>query len=159
MISILKIFAVTYKPAFTRVQFSRLTEVYIGKREKLNLWIEEFKRIYIELEALMTVSDTFKPPKLYKLLEHTVVDSGTLTEIQHTWIAGLTENLQQIDFLDIEEFSLVLDEMEYQCFFVMRKLVSEKEELIKRFNGIELINAYYQELMCVFQPEGYERST
>jgi hypothetical protein len=107
----------------------------------------------------MTVSDTFKPPKLYKLLEHTVVDSGTLTEIQHTWIAGLTENLQQIDFLDIEEFSLVLDEMEYQCFFVMRKLVSEKDELIKRFNGIELINAYYQELMCVFQPEGYERST
>lgn len=159
MMRVLKTFPVTYKPAFTREQFERLTEICIEKPERLNLWFKEFKRIYIEHEAFMTDSENFKPLKLYKLLEHTVVDSGALTEIQHTWLIGLTRNLQQTDFLDIEEFSLVLDEVEYQCFFVMRKLVSEKEELIKRFNGIELINTYYRGLMCVLQPEGYERST
>jgi hypothetical protein len=52
-----------------------------------------------------------------------------------------------------KELALVLDEVEYQIYFVMRKLVSAKDELGNRFNGQELPNLYFQGLMNILDPD------
>jgi hypothetical protein len=101
---------------------------------------------------MMADSEHFKPLALLQQLEHTVIQSGVLREEQHVWLSSLPAKLDVADFPEIEEFSLVLEEVEYQCFFVMRKLVSAKDELDKRFNGQELPNLYYQGLMTILVP-------
>lgn len=149
---LLKGFPVKYEAAFSEVEFRGLVKTCIEKRERLDLWFKEFARIYVDHKALLSDSATFKPLALLHRLEHTVTESGVLSEDQHTWLIKLPVELAESDFLDIEEFALVLDEVEYQCFLVMRKLVSAKDELNKRFKGEELPNLYYQGLMNILEP-------
>lgn len=152
MMRLLKGFVVKYEAAFSATQFRELVESSIEKRERLNLWFKEFARIYVDHKELMTDSESFKPIALLHQLEQTVTESGLLSEDQHIWLTKLRLELSESDFLDLEEFALVLDEVEYQCFFVMRKMVSAKDELGKRFNGPELPNLYYQGLMEILRP-------
>jgi len=49
--------------------------------------------------------------------------SWVLSEAPHTCLSRLPQKLLKGDCLDIGTFALVLDDVEYQCFFVMRKLV------------------------------------
>jgi HD-GYP domain-containing protein (c-di-GMP phosphodiesterase class II) len=152
MMRLLNGFSVKYQAAFSEVEFKALVKTCIEKRERLDLWFKEFARIYVDHKELMADTDDFKPLALLHQLEHTVIESGVLSEVQHTWLTRLPIKLSEADFLEIEEFALVLDEVEYQCFFVMRKLVSAKNELDKRFNGQELPSLYYQGLMKILDP-------
>jgi len=154
MMRLLKGFSVKYEAAYTEFEFKLLVAQCIEKRERLNLWFKEFARIYVDHKELMTDTENFKPLALLHQLEYTVVDSGVLSKAQHTWLSRLEAKLSKTDFVDIEEFALVLDEVEYQGLFVMRKLVSSKDELSKRFNGQELPSLYYQGLMNILDPDG-----
>jgi HD-GYP domain-containing protein (c-di-GMP phosphodiesterase class II) len=154
MMRVLKGFPLKYEAAFSQLQFKTLVETCIEKRERLNLWFKEFARIYVDHQTLMIESVNFKPLALLHQLEHTVINSGVLSEAQHTWLVKLPEKLLKADCLDIEEFALILDEVEYQCFFVMRKLVLAKDEVAKRFDGLELPSLYYQGLMNILDPDG-----
>jgi hypothetical protein len=154
MMRLLKGFSVKYEAAYTEFEFKLLVAQCIEKRERLNLWFKEFARIYVDHKELMTDTENFKPLALLHQLEYTVVDSGVLSKAQHTWLSRLEAKLSKTDFVDIEEFALVLDEVEYQSLFVMRKLVSSKDELGKRFNGQELPSLYYQGLMNILDPDG-----
>ncbi|WP_412971437.1 HD-GYP domain-containing protein [Glaciecola sp. MF2-115] len=144
-----KRFPLEYKPAFSEDEFKQLIQVCILKRERLNLWFKEFAKIYKNHKDIMADSSDFKPLSLLHQLEQTVIASGVLSKAQHDWLTHLQTNLRKPDFIEIEEFSLVLDEVEYQCFFVMRKLVTEKEDLIKRFNGPDLPELYLEGLMRI----------
>jgi HD-GYP domain-containing protein (c-di-GMP phosphodiesterase class II) len=152
MMRLLRGFPVKYQAAFSAKEFGGLINRCIEKRERLNLWFKEFAKIYVDHKELMADSEHFKPLALLHQLEHTVIESGLLSEDQHNWLTKLQSKIAETDFLEIEEFLLVLDEVEYQCFFVMRKLVSAKEELDKRFNGQELPSLYYQGLMTILEP-------
>jgi HD-GYP domain-containing protein (c-di-GMP phosphodiesterase class II) len=154
MMRLLKGFSVKYEAAYTEFEFKLLVAQCIEKRERLNLWFKEFARIYVDHKELMTDTENFKPLALLHQLEYTVVDSGVLSKAQHTWLSRLEAKLSKTDCVDIEEFALVLDEVEYQSLFVMRKLVSSKDELGKRFNGQELPSLYYQGLMNILDPDG-----
>jgi HD-GYP domain-containing protein (c-di-GMP phosphodiesterase class II) len=146
-------FSVEYIAAFSELEFKLLVVLCIEKRERLNLWFKEFARIYVDHKDLMKDSENFKPLALLHQLEYTVIDSGVLSQAQHTWLSRLEIKLSKIDFVDIEEFALLLDEVEYQSLFVMRKLVASKDELEKRFNGHELPSLYYQGLMNILDPD------
>ena len=152
MMRLLRGFPVKYEAAFSAKEFRGLINRCIEKRERLNLWFKEFAKIYVDHKDLMADSEHFKPLALLHQLEHTVIESGLLSQDQHNWLIKLQSKITDADFLEIEEFSLVLDEVEYQCFFVMRKFVSAKEELGKRFSGQELPNLYYQGLMTILEP-------
>ena len=153
MMRVLKGFPVTYEAAFSAVEFKEVVKSCIEKRERLNLWFNEFARIYVDHKELMADSAHFKPLALLHQLENTVIESGVLSEQQHSWLIQLDIHFSDADFLEIEEFSLLLDEVEYQCFFVMRKLLSSKNELGKRFNGQELPSLYYLGLMKILDPD------
>ena len=157
MMRVLKGFSVKYEAAFTEEQFKTLVETCIEKRERLSLWFKEFARIYVDHKPLMLDSDSFKPLALLHQLEHTVINSGVLSDAQHTWLTKLPNILGTADCLDIEEFALILDEVEYQCFFVMRKLVFAKDEVAKRFDGLELPSLYYQGLINILDPDEKKR--
>jgi hypothetical protein len=157
MMRLLKGFSVKYEVTFSELQFKQLVEECIEKRERLNLWFKEFAKIYVDHKSLMLDSSSFKPLALLHQLEHTVINSGVLSEDQHTWLVRLPATLDKADCLDIEEFALVLDEVEYQCFFVMRKLVFAKDEIAKRFNGLELPSLYYQGLINILDPDEKKR--
>jgi HD-GYP domain-containing protein (c-di-GMP phosphodiesterase class II) len=152
MMRVLQGFPVKYVAAFSEVEFREVIKRCIEKRERLNLWFKEFARIYVDHKDLMNDSVNFRSLALLHQLENTVVESGVLSDDQHTWLINLPPQLNEGEFLDIEEFSLVLDEVEYQCFFVMRKLVLAKDELHNRFSGQELPNLYYQGLMTILDP-------
>jgi HD-GYP domain-containing protein (c-di-GMP phosphodiesterase class II) len=153
MMRLLKGFSVKYEAAFSMLEFKLLVALCIEKRERLNLWFKEFARIYVDHKELMTDTEKFKPLALLHQLDYTVIDSGVLSKAQHTWLSRLETKLSEADFVDVEEFALVLDEVEYQCLFVMRKFVSAKDELGERFNGQELPNLYYQGLMRILDPD------
>ena len=157
MMRVLKGFPVKYEAAFNEVQFKKLVDTCIEKRERLSLWFKEFARIYVDHKSLMLDSDSFKPLALLRQLEHTVINSGVLSDAQHTWLTTLPAKLGKADCLDIEEFALVLDEVEYQCFFVMRKLVSAKDEIANRFDGLELPSLYYNGLINILDPDEKKR--
>jgi HD-GYP domain-containing protein (c-di-GMP phosphodiesterase class II) len=157
MMRLLKGFSLNYAAAFSAPEFKRLVVLCIEKRERLELWFKEFAKIYVDHKELMVDTENFKPLALLKQLEYTVIDSGLLSNAQHTWLCKLEVKLSDADFVDVEEFALVLDEVEYQSMFVMRKLVSAKDELIKRFNGQELPNLYYQGLMNILDPDDKHR--
>lgn len=152
MMRLLRGFPVKYEAAYSAMEFRGVVNSCIEKRERLNLWFNEFAKIYVEHKEQMADTENFRPLALLRQLESTVIESGLLSEDQHAWLIKLQTNIAEVDFLEIEEFALVLDEVEYQCFFVMRKLVSAKEELDKRFNDQELPNMYYQGLMAILEP-------
>ena len=153
MMRLLKRLPFKYKAAFSGLQFTQLVTLCIEKRERLELWFKEFARIYVDHKSLMTDSEHFRPLSLLHKLEYTVDDTGVLNPTQHAWLTSLLTTLSVSDFSEIEEFALILDEVEYQCLFVMRELVSGKDELAKRFNGKELPDLYYQGLMNILAPE------
>ena len=157
MMRVLKGFPLQYEVAFSALQFKELVKTCIEKRKRLSLWFDEFARIYVDHKSLMLDSDSFKPLALLHQLEHTVINSGVLNNAQHTWLIRLPEKLLKVDCLDIEEFALVLDEVEYQCLFVMRKMVFDKAELAKRFDGPELPSLYYLGLMNILDPDEKKR--
>jgi HD-GYP domain-containing protein (c-di-GMP phosphodiesterase class II) len=150
---LLRGFALEYEVAHSAVQFTQLVKVCIEKRERLNLWFKEFARIYIDHKELMNDSNDFQPLALLHQLEHTVVDSGVLNMAQNTWLLRLKDKVTKKDYREIEEFALVLNEVEYQCFFVMRKFESAQNELVSRLNSTELPSLYYNGLMNILAPD------
>lgn len=148
---VLKSFSFKFEPAFSNLEFSNVIQKCIEKHERLNLWFQEFSNIFVNHKSSMQDSDNFKPVALLKKLEHTVIAAGVLNYEHLAWLTQLPSKLNESDLLDIEEFSLLLDEVEYQCFFVMRTLASAKDELAIRFGGEELPDMYYQGLMQILE--------
>jgi hypothetical protein len=75
---------------------------------------------------------------LFNQLEYPFINSGVLIEPLHTCFSRLPQKLLKGDCLDIGTFALVLDDVEYQCFFLMRKLAVANNKIAKRFKGLEL---------------------
>ena len=149
MIRLLKKISFPYKPAFSRNLYHSLVDDCIAKRERLTLWFTEFAKVYDDHGTLLTDSDQFKPIGLLRKLEYTIANTGLLSESQHVWLESLQQHRTENDFVDIEEFKLLLDEIEYRCLFVMRKFENASEELTERFGGTALLSAYRQGLESI----------
>jgi hypothetical protein len=68
----------------------------------------------------MTDTEHFRLLSMLHKLEDTKDDTGVLTFAQAPWLTNLPPKISVSGFLDIEEFALVLDEVEYQCLFDIR---------------------------------------
>lgn len=148
IITVLLSFNFQYKPAFTPDKYASIIEQCIAQRRKLKLWFDEFSRIYIDHKDNFSDTDLFKPIALLQMLEYCVTDSGIINDSQQIWLEDILkkETLDEQDFYDIEEFSLFLQEVEYQCWFVMKKFVAGQAELIKMFGSLDLPTLYYEGL-------------
>lgn len=113
----------------------------------------EFAKVFVNHKDLLGDTENFKPFSLLKHLESTVNNTGLLNESQHSWLNGLYKQISPSDYSDLEEFSLLLDEIEYSCVFVMRKMEGDKNELAKRFGSLDLLNTYYQGLNKILMSE------
>ena len=149
MIRLLKRIPFPYQPAFTPQRYESMISECISKRERLTLWQTEFTRVYADHKALLNDSEDFKPMALLSKLEYTIANTGLLNESQHKWLEALQVQHSSDDYLDIEEFILLLDEIEYRCLFIMRKFEEASEELEKRFGDTDLLSAYHQGLESI----------
>lgn len=153
LIRVLRTFSFPYAPAFAGHQYHIIITDCINQRKRLQLWFTEFAKIYVNHEELLTDSEEFKPLALLKNLEHTIANTGVLNESQHVWLTTLKNTLLPEDYSDLEEFSLLLGEIEYRCFFVIRQLESSKDQLAKRFGGLDLLTTYHQGLTNILRKE------
>jgi hypothetical protein len=86
-------------------------------------------------------------------LSRTIVNSGLLSDVQLAWLDEIELPPSEPDRLDIEEYELKLNEIEYQCFFVMKKLQEDFKEFSSRFNSAELAKHYNEELLGILQDD------
>ncbi len=154
MLRLIKFYPFKYKSSFSQSEFKDLVVECIEKRSRLNLWFQEYSRIYVDHEALLQDSDAFKPLSLLNKLDFIITTSGILNDAQHEWLEAMTVNLDPLNFVELEELYFALDEIEDQCFFVMKKLVEHKEDVIELFNDEELPNMYYEGLSQIL---GFDR--
>lgn len=146
MIRLLKKLDFAYKPAFKHDQYQTLAGKCLQKRKKLTLWFAEFEKIYVNHKQLLEESVEFDALGLLKKLEYTVHNTGLLNEAQHKWLSELSEGITPADYIELEEYVLLLDEIEFRCFFVLRKFISHKEILARRVGSLELLMAYHDGL-------------
>ena len=116
------------------------------KYEKLKEWFEVLESILTLHKSELNESKNFRPFALLHQLDRLIANSGLLSEVQFEWLSCLELPPSTSDMLDIEDYELKLDEVEYQCFFVMRKLRESREELAQRLNSEELATHYDEEL-------------
>lgn len=143
MMRLLKSFSFPYKPAFSEKQYVVVVKSCFKKIKQLQQFFTELDQIYLNHEELFNNSEDFNSVDLLKNLEYMIINTGVLTESQQTWLQTLEKEILPSDYVDLEEFSLLLDEIKYSCFFVIRHLESSQDDLAKHFGGAELLSAYY----------------
>lgn len=154
MMRVLRNVAFEYKQAFDEEQYWQVATQSNKKRQRLHLWFSKFEQIYIDHRHLLADSNDgkgFQPLALLEQARYTVIDSGILSDSQNDWINDLPKKLTAQDCRDLEEFGLVLGEVEYQCFFILQKFVAAQEELAKRFGSLDLPELYYEGLMSILK--------
>lgn len=149
LLRVLKRVQFPFKPAFELNAYKSLVDQCILKRRRLDLWLKEFSKIYADHKQFMNDSPTFKPIGLLHKLEYTVANTGLFDHSLDDWLDSLRLSISDSDYSDIEEFALLLDEIEYRCLFVMRKFEEAKDELAQRFGGVEIVLAYHQGLRSI----------
>jgi HD-GYP domain-containing protein (c-di-GMP phosphodiesterase class II) len=153
MIRLLRNFSLPYAPAFSPERYPNMVIRCMKKRKKLQLWFMEFAKVFVNHKALLTDNENFKPLALLSKLQSTIDNTGLLNDAQHTWLSALYKQTTPTDYADLEEFALLLDEVEYRCVFVMGKMEAAKVELAKRFGGLDLLTTYYQGLNKILMSE------
>lgn len=146
MIRLLKKLKFPYQPAFTHSQYLQHAKECLVKRKRLQLWFTEFEKIYVNHAALAEASDEFDAVGLLHKLEHTVHNTGILNNTQHKWLTALCTDMGPQDYIELEEYMLLLNEVEFRCGFVLRQLESHKEAFAKRIGSIELLLTYHEGL-------------
>jgi hypothetical protein len=130
-------------------QFTPLVQSLKDKHNRLNSWFTVLSELLSLHHKELSESESFKPYTLLMQLSRTIAMSGLLSDVQLTWLASISLPPSEEDKLDIEEYELKLNEIEYQCFFVMRKLQENFQEFTKRFNSEELARHYNDELLGI----------
>ncbi|MGJ8679027.1 HD-GYP domain-containing protein [Paraglaciecola sp.] len=157
MIRLIKYLSLDYKPAFPETAYKNILARCIEKRKRLAYWFKEYSKIYEDHHLLLEDSEVIQPIALFEQLEYTVKTSGILVDQQEHWLKAMYKQTVNICESEIEEFYLDLEEIEEQCFFVMQKLVTYKEELVRLFGEEELPSQYYAGLMFILDPDEKRR--
>ncbi|MBL4629680.1 MAG: hypothetical protein JKY14_00420 [Paraglaciecola sp.] len=153
MLRVIKKGTLTYKPRFSFAQMAEVVTQCLEKRERLNLWYQEYSKTYEQHFGGVVDSSSFKPWALLEQLQDTIEESGVLSVAQQEWLTELSQNANEQDIREIEEFSLLLDDVEEQCFFVMQKLFESQDQIEKIFNDTDLPDLYYQGLMMILESD------
>ena len=153
MLRVLKKGTMSYTPSFPFTQITQVVKQCLEKRERLNLWYQEYSNTYVQHFGGVVDSNSFKPWALLEQLQDTIQESGVLSAAQQEWLNDLSQKSSEQDVKEVEEFSLLLDNVEEQCFFVMQKLFEARELLEKIFNDTDLPDLYYQGLMMILESD------
>lgn len=138
-----------YKPAFTAQKLKNIVEASFEKLARLNLWFDMYSNIYDEHKDKLLDTERFKPWALLYQLQNNIDETGVLSETQKSWLLSVNQNLNMDHAQEIEEFYLLLEEVEKQCYFVLRKLFEQKEAISQLFGGPELPEVYYTGLLSI----------
>lgn len=153
MLRVLKKGTLTYTPMLSAKKLKEVVEQCLKKRERLNLWYQEYSKTYVQHYESFIDSNTFKPWALLEQLQDTIEESGVLDVTQQEWLNDLLHKPNKQDVKEVEEFSLLIDDVEEQCFFVMQKLLESRNEIEQIFNDKDLPELYYQGLMFILSNE------
>jgi HD-GYP domain-containing protein (c-di-GMP phosphodiesterase class II) len=144
MMRLLKSFSFPYKPAFEEHQYKAVVKSCLKKRQQLKLCFTEFDKICVNHnEQFLTEPEEFNAIGLLKKLECMIVTTGLLSESQLYWLTTLENEVLPSDYVDLEEFSLLLEEAKYSCFFVILHLEKSKDEFVEYFGSVELLTTFY----------------
>ncbi|GBL04837.1 HD domain-containing phosphohydrolase [Glaciecola sp. KUL10] len=138
-----------YKPAFNLEKLKQVVKDSFEKLARLSLWFDMFSNIYEQHREKLLDTSRFKPWALLYQLQNNIDETGVLSETQKTWLLGINKNLTMENAQDVEEFYLLLDEVEKQCYFVLNKMVEQKDVISDLFGGPELPEVYYTGLLSI----------
>jgi HD-GYP domain-containing protein (c-di-GMP phosphodiesterase class II) len=150
---LLKSMKIPEKNTYKKEQFSPLILTLKSKHQRLNNWFDVLSALLKLHHKELSESDSFRPYALLMQLSRTIVNSGLLSDVQLAWLDEIELPPSEPDRLDIEEYELKLNEIEYQCFFVMKKLQEDFKEFSSRFNSAELAKHYNEELLGILQDD------
>ncbi|MFW8590943.1 HD-GYP domain-containing protein [Glaciecola sp. 2405UD65-10] len=160
LLRIMKKGELPYEPAFSTNELRGLVNKCCEKLARLNLWFDMFSDIYKQHHDKLTDSVRFKPWALLKQVKYNIDETGVLNSTQKEWLDNIKESLCEEHCAELEEFYLLLGEVEAQCFFVLRKLYEEKDEITKLFDGIDLPEIYYTGLHSIlYTPQNKDASS
>ena len=138
-----------YKPAFTLDKLKQVVKDSFEKLARLSLWFDMYSNIYEQHKDKLLDTERFKPWALLYQLQNNIDETGVLSATQKTWLLGINQNLTMENAQEVEEFYLLLEEVEKQCYFVLSKLFEEKDAIDKLFGGPELPEVYYTGLLSI----------
>jgi HD-GYP domain-containing protein (c-di-GMP phosphodiesterase class II) len=145
MIRLLRRLQFPHEPAYKHAQYKLLAKQCAAQRKRLRLWFLEFEKIFANHQGILTSND-FDAVALHKTLENTIHETGILNDTQHDWLVDLEQNIQPEDYIELEEYILLLDEVKFRCFFVLRTFIGHEDELAKRVGSRELLISYFMGL-------------
>ena len=149
MLRVLAKGSLPYKPAFTLEKLKQVVKDSFEKLARLNLWFDMFTNIYEQHKDKLLDTARFKPWALLYQLQNNIDETGVLSDTQKNWLLGINQNLTMESAQEVEEFYLLLEEVEKQCYFVLSKMFEEKESIDKLFGGPELPEVYYTGLLSI----------
>jgi hypothetical protein len=148
---LLKSMTIPEKNKYKKEQFPPLLVTLKSKHQRLNNWFNVLSDLLRLHHKELSESDSFRPYALIMQLSRTIANSGLLNDVQLIWLDDIELPPSEPDRLDIEEYELKLNEIEYQCFFVMKKLKEDFKEFSSRFNSAELAKHYNEELLDILK--------
>jgi HD-GYP domain-containing protein (c-di-GMP phosphodiesterase class II) len=149
MLRVLAKGSLPFKPAFTLDKLQQVVKESFEKLARLNLWFDMFTNIYDQHKDKLLDTERFKPWALLYQLRNNIDETGVLSDTQKKWLLGINQDLAMENAQEIEEFYLLLEEVEKQCYFVLSKLLEQKEAIDKLFGGPELPEVYYTGLLSI----------
>lgn len=136
---------IDYQPSFAPEQVVRIVAKVSSKRSRLKAWVKRVLAIY-QGHAKAFAGSQLVSIQLAEKLINTVGTTGLLSDIQQGWLASLTLEPEVQELQELEEFQLKIDELEYQCRFILNALASEIDAVDQQLPAGYSAQNYHQEL-------------
>jgi hypothetical protein len=137
---LLKKLSLPFNPAYSHAQYRLIIDKCIERRAALQHWFSDFMLLVNQHKAELTIHEPFNALELVQKLERTIANVGLLCDEQQAWLEVLKQQMSRQDYPDVEEFVLLLDEIEYRYFFVMRKLQELDHKVSEKFTHLHTVS-------------------
>ena len=87
----------------------------IALLERLDLWLKKSKAMLEHYKQQLSKPEAKRHVQMYLRLKHGLDSSGLLSVHQHHWLTEVLENNNTDEFHVVEQFSVMLYEIEFQC--------------------------------------------
>jgi len=83
--------------------------------ERLNIWLKKSKDLLVNYKKQLSKPEAKRHVQMYLRLKHGLDSSGLLSVHQHQWLMEVLETQNTDEFHVVEQFSVMLYEIEFQC--------------------------------------------
>lgn len=83
--------------------------------KRLDIWLKKSKAMLENYKQQLSKPEAKRHVQMYLRLKHDLDSSGLLSVHQHRWLLEVLENQNKDEFHVVEQFSVMLYEIEFQC--------------------------------------------